>query len=120
MEPCSGGQVCQPLGDSVSACQTEKGQATGDGSGSNESVGVKGSLSEPLDAENGADGVCASDPRRSEETADFELSVDDSKDLLFLNEELNNILDPKVGRCATVRLFNLCIYIQFRDAFIIK
>lgn len=46
------------------------------------------------------------EPRRSEsgdtdgdteEVATFELCVEDSKDLLSLNEELSSILDPKVG-----------------------
>ena len=32
-----------------------------------------------------------------DEGAAFELGIDDSKDLLSLNEELSNILDPKVG-----------------------
>ena len=32
-----------------------------------------------------------------DEGAAFELDIEDSKDLLSLNEELSNILDPKVG-----------------------
>ena len=44
------------------------------------------------------DGRCSdSDTEKIADSLDFEFSVEDSKDLLSLNEELSSILDPKVG-----------------------
>ena len=57
-----------------------------------EVVKSKKTLNEPNRSENGdIDGEI-------EEGSVFELGIEDSKDLLSLNEELSSILDPKVGQ----------------------
>ena len=75
---------CQVAEDQVDLKPTESLRVD-DGESDKSAENVHSTLSQP---ENGA---------ISSEIEAFELGIEDSKDLLSLNEELSNILDPKVG-----------------------
>ena len=80
----------QPIGDGRAHDGPEAAVAEG---GCGEAHEYSG---EPLKSE---DGVGRSDAD-TEEISAFEFTLEDSKDLLSLNEELSSILDPKVGEMS--------------------
>ena len=79
------------------AHETEEHVEREGGDGTDDPVKEKESRSEPCDSEDDGE-----KDTLMEDESDFEFSAEDSKDLLSLNEELNNILDPKVHVGFTV------------------